>query len=197
MCAYISLFGCPCLCLVCNGVSTLPDSDSYADPTTIYHYSTVSTAHCIHWFDLFAPKTMSTPPYTTIPLCTASTASSGLTFLRQRQCPHRHIPLFHCVLHPLHTLVWPFCNKDNVHTTIYHYSTAYCIHWFDFFAPTPTACTAWPLCGVLTFLHQHLLHTAYLTPYLLHTLCELTFLHQLLLCTAYPTAWGMTFLHQR
>ena len=25
--------------------------------------------HCIYWFDLFAPKTMSPPPYTTIPLC--------------------------------------------------------------------------------------------------------------------------------
>ena len=110
--------------------------------TTIYHYSTVSTAyciHCIHWFDLFAPKTMSPPPYTTIPLYplhTASIASTGLTFLHQRQWPHHHIPLFHyihCVLHPLHPLhplVWPFCTKDDVSTTIYHYSTAstaYCI----------------------------------------------------------------------
>ena len=41
-------------------------------PTTIYHYST------------------------------ASTVSTGLTFLHQRQCPHHHIPLFHCALHPLH-----------------------------------------------------------------------------------------------
>ena len=39
--------------------------------TTVYHYSTVSTAHCIHWFYLFAPKTMSPQSYTTIPLCTA------------------------------------------------------------------------------------------------------------------------------
>ena len=71
-------------------------------PTTIYHYS---TAYCILWFDLFAPKTMSPPSYTTILLCTASTASSGLTFLYQRQCPHHHIPLFycvHCVLCPHH-----------------------------------------------------------------------------------------------
>ena len=67
-------------------------------PTTIYHYSTASTVYCIHWFDLFAPKTMSQPPYTTILLHTASTVSSRLTFLHQRQCPHHHIPLFHCVL---------------------------------------------------------------------------------------------------
>ena len=56
-------------------------------PTTIYHYfhCTLHTAYCIHWFDFFAPKTMSSPPYTTIPL-----------------------------------------------------HTAYCIHWFDLFAPTST-----------------------------------------------------------
>ena len=57
------------------------------------------------------------------------TASTGLNFLP-------HIPLFHCILHPLHPLVWPFCTKDNVPTTIYHYSTVYCIHcilWFDLF----------------------------------------------------------------
>ena len=65
------------------------------------------TAYCIHcilWFDLFAPKTMSPPPYTTILLRTVSAASSGLTILYQRQCPHHHIPLFHCIhciLHPL------------------------------------------------------------------------------------------------
>ena len=79
--------------------------------------------HCIHWFDLFAPKTMFPPSYSTIPLCplhplvwpfctkdnvpstichystmsTISTASTGLTFLHERQCPHHHIPLFHCV----------------------------------------------------------------------------------------------------
>ena len=70
---------------------------------------------CIHWFDLFAPKTLSQPPYTTIPLHSPHTAttiplhplcyaSTGLTFLYQRQCPHQHIPLFycvHCVLCPL------------------------------------------------------------------------------------------------
>ena len=122
---------------------------------------TASTAYYIHWFDLFAPKTMSPPPYITIPLCPLHTASTGLTFLQQqtmsplpyttiplytastgltylyqRQCPHHHIPLFHCMLHPLRPLVSPFCIKDNVPITIYHYSTAYCVHcvlWFDFF----------------------------------------------------------------
>ena len=63
--------------------------------------------HCVHWFDLFAPK--DNVPTT---ICcystayTASTASTGLTFLHQRQCPHQHIPLFHCircVLCPLRT----------------------------------------------------------------------------------------------
>ena len=77
--------------------------------------------HCIHWFDFFEPKTMSLPPYITIPLCPLHTASTGLTFLHQRTMSP---PLFHCTLHPLHSLVWPFCTKDNVPTTIYHYSTA-------------------------------------------------------------------------
>ena len=60
---------------------------------------TVSTAyyiHCIHWFDIFAPKTMSPPPYTTIPLhslCTASTV--------------------YCVHSMTHCLGWPFCTKGN------------------------------------------------------------------------------------
>ena len=171
-------------------------------PTTIYHYSTVSTAYCIlcvlcplcdcihwiHWLDLFAPKTMSPPPYITIPLYLLHTASTGLTFLHQRT---RSLPPYttillrtaYCVLwfdlfvsktmspppyttillcplctvstvwlHPLNPLVWPFSTKDNVPTTIYHYSTVstvYCvhcvlcplcdcihwIHWFDLFAP--------------------------------------------------------------
>ena len=71
--------------------------------------------HCIHWFDHFAPKTMS--HYSTAStvycihcllhlLCTACTASTGLTFLHQRECPHHHTPLFHCIhciLCPLHT----------------------------------------------------------------------------------------------
>ena len=114
-------------------------------PITIYHYSTVSTAYCVHWFDLFAPKTMSPSWYTTIPLHTASTVSTGLTFLHQRQCHHHHIPLFHCVLC---LLVWPLCTKDNFPTTTYHYSTVYCVHWFDLFAPktmSPPPYTTIPL----------------------------------------------------
>ena len=73
----------------------------------VHPLCTASIVYCIHWFDLFAPKTMSPPPYTTIQLHTAST---GLTFLHQRQCPHHHIPLFHCVhcvLCPLRTASTP------------------------------------------------------------------------------------------
>ena len=121
-------------------------------------YCVLCTAYSVHrilWFDLFVSKTMSPPPDTTILLhplrtvstvhcvhcVTASTESTGLTFLHQRQCPHHHIPLLYCVLCtvycvfcPLRPLVRPFCIKDNVPTTIYHYSTAYCILWFDLFA---------------------------------------------------------------
>ena len=137
---------------LCNASTGLTFLYQRQCPTTIYHYSTVSTAyciHCVHLFDLFVSKTMSPPPYTTIPLCplrtvycihcfdlfvsktmsppphttiplrTASTAycvhcvlcrlcdcateATGLTFLHQRQCPHHHIPLFHCIHCALHT----------------------------------------------------------------------------------------------
>ena len=108
-------------------------------PTTIYHYSTVYCIHCVLWFDPFAPKTVSPPPYTTMPLHTASTVSSGLTFLYQRQCPHHHIPLFHCVPHCMEYDI--FFTKSNSPHHPYLLRT---------------------LCE-LTFLHQHLLHTAYLT----------------------------------
>ena len=40
--------------------------------------------HWIHWLDLFAPKTMSPPPYITIPLCVLHMASTVLIFLHQR-----------------------------------------------------------------------------------------------------------------
>ena len=70
-------------------------------PITIYHYSMcpLHTEYCIdriHW-----------------------------TFLYQRQCSHHHIPLFHCVLHPLCTA-----------------STAYCIHCVH--------CVLCPLCTAST-----------------------------------------------
>ena len=109
-------------------------------PKTMSHHH-VPLFHCIHWFDLYAPKTMSPPPYTTIPLCP---------------------------LHPLCPLVWTFCTKDNVPTTIYHYSTAstvYCIHCilcplhgFDLFEPKFTASTAsttwvWPFWTKLHCIH--------------------------------------------
>ena len=119
------------------------------------------TVYCIHWFDLFAPKTMSPQPYTTIPLCTAycvlCTASTVLTFLYQRQCPHHHIPLFHCILHPLHTV-----------------STVYCVH-------SVTAATE---STGLTFLHQrqcpyHHIPLFHCINCILHTASTgLTFLYQ-------------------
>ena len=60
-----------------------------------------------------------------------STASTGLTFLHQRQCPHHHMPLFHCI----HCAHWfdLFATRDNVPTTLYHYSTT--STGLTFFAP--------------------------------------------------------------
>ena len=107
--------------------------------------SAVYYIQCIHLFDLFAPKTLSPPPYTTIPLRTACTI---LNFLYQRRCPHHHIPLFHgihCALHTAYCVYRVHCvtaftestglTFDNVPTTIYHYF--YCIH-----------CILHPLCTV-------------------------------------------------
>ena len=184
--------------------------------TTIYHYPlhTASSACCVHWFDLIVSKTMSPPPYTTIPLHplhSTFTASTSLTFLHQRQCPHHHIPLFHCILHPL---VWPFCIKDNVSTTIYHYSTAStvycipCVHWFELFVsktmspppyntiPLRTVSTAYcihcvlcPLCDCIHWINWFDLFapkTMSPSPYTtipLHPLCT--------------ASTGLTFLHQR
>ena len=138
-------------CLWCKKVKLVDAVDAvcsgHSGCSGIVVYGGVSAVYCIqciHRFDLFAPKTLSPPPYTTNPshtvtiislhplsnastgltfflpktmsrillhppvLCTAFTASTGLTFLHQRQCPHHHIPLFHCihcVLHQLHPLV--------------------------------------------------------------------------------------------
>ena len=123
-------------------------------PTTIYHYSTVycvlHTAYCVHcilWFDPFVSKTMSPPPYNTILLCplhtastvycvyfvTASTESTGLTYLYQRQCPHHHISLFYCVLHTAYCIC--------------------CILWFDIFVSktmSPPPYTTILLCPLRT-----------------------------------------------
>ena len=88
-------------CLWCKKVKPVDAVDAvHSRHTTIYHYftaSTVATAYCIHWFDFFAPKTLSPPPYITIPMHPLCNASTDLTFLYQRQCPHHHIPLFHCI----------------------------------------------------------------------------------------------------
>ena len=95
--------------------------------------------------DAVTQWTMSPPTYTTIPWHPLHTASSGLTFLYKRQCPHHHIPLFYCVhwfelfvsktmspppyntiplrtAYCIHCVLWfdLFCTKDNVPTTIYH-----------------------------------------------------------------------------
>ena len=72
-------------------------------------------------------------------LCPLQTASTGLTFMHQRQCSHHHKPLI-----PLH----PLCTV----------STAYCVHWFDPFAPktmSPPPYTTIPL---------HSLHTVTTIP---------------------------------
>ena len=128
--------------------------------------------------------TLDTPPYTTIPLhplCPLHTVSTGLTFLHQRQCLHHHMPLFHCVLHPLCTASREYC--------------IHCIHWYDLFAPktmSPPPYTTIPL---------HALNTASTAS------TGLTFLHQRQ-CSHYSTAYCvlcpqstastvLTFLHQR
>ena len=131
-------------------------------PPPLHSHHHIPLFHCIHWFDLSAPKTMSPLPYTTIPLCplhplhtvptastvsiaycihcvlcplhTASTAPSDLTFLDQRQCSHHHIPLFQCI---------------------------HCVHWFDLFAPK----TMSPPPYTIILLHP------------LHPLCPLHSLH--------------------
>ena len=124
-------------CLWCKKVKPVDTVDAVCSGIVVY--GGVSAGYCIlciHWFDLFVPKTLSPPPYTTILLCTASTvstASTGLTFLYQRQCPHHHIPLFHCVLRPLctasivyciHCILHPLCPPCTV-------SIAYCIHTIE------------------------------------------------------------------
>ena len=151
---------------------------------------TAYCVYCIHWFDLFAPKKMSPPPYTTIPLhpcvlCplhTVSTASTGLTFLYQRQCPHHHIPLFHCIhciLCPLHPLVFaPKTMFPPPYTTILLHPVctafiAYCVHCI--LHPLRTVST---VCCIHCILHPlHTASTAYCVHCILHPLCAgLTFL---------------------
>ena len=130
---------------VCSGHSGCSGIVVYGGVCAVY------CIQCIHWFGLFAPKTMSPPPYTTIllhPLRTASPVFSGLNFLYQRQCPHHHITLFHCVLCPLHTA-----------------STVCCVH----------CVTASAESTGLTFLHQRQCphHHVPLFHCILHPLCHL------------------------
>ena len=75
----------------------------------------------------------------TIPLHPLCTASTGLTFLHQRQCPHHHIPLFHCI----HCILHPLCTASTASTGLtilhqrqcphHHIPIFRCIHWFDLF----------------------------------------------------------------
>ena len=183
----ISLFHC-IHCILCPLVWPFYTKDNV--PTTIYHYCTVycihcvlhplcplcDCVHCIHWFDLFAPKTMSPPPYTTIPL---HTVSSGLTFLHQRQCPHHHIPLFHCILHLLctastgltflHQRQCPYHHILLFHCVLHPLCDCiHCIHWFNLFVPK----------------------TMSPPPYtILHSVCTVS--------TVSTVSSGSTFLHQR
>ena len=53
---------------------------------------------CVHWFDIFAPKTMSPPPYTTIPLHPLCALVDLFAPKTMSPPPHTTIPL-----HPLHT----------------------------------------------------------------------------------------------
>ena len=98
--------------------------------------------HCVNWFDLFAPKTMSPPPYTTIPLHPLQTvttillhslhnAFTGLTFLYQRQCPHHHIPLLHCILGLVCTASTASSGLNFLHQRQcphHHISLFHCVH---------------------------------------------------------------------
>ena len=102
----------PCTTILLRTASTMSSGLTflYQRQCPHHHIPLFYCAHCVlhtasTGFTFLHQKTMYPPPYTTILLHTASTASSHLTFLYQRQCPHHHIPLFycvHCVLHPHH-----------------------------------------------------------------------------------------------
>ena len=166
-------------CLWCKKVKPVDALDSFhSTHTTICHYytaSTVSTAyciHCAHWFDLFAPRTMSPPPYIFIPL-----------HLLSPLCKY----CVHCLLHLLHAAyttipLCPLC-------------TAYCVHWFDPFAPKTVPTTIYhysTASTALTFFVSKTmspppyttipLHTAYCVHCVLHPLCTAS-----TACPTWPT----------
>ena len=66
-------------------------------PTNIYHYSTASTAYCVHWFDLFVSKTMSPPSYTTIPLHTASICHGCRIIVRRGAHKIKTVSILSCI----------------------------------------------------------------------------------------------------
>ena len=162
---------------VCSGHSECSGIVVYGGVSAVY------CIQCIQWFDLFAPKTLSPPPYTTIPLHPLHTVSTGLTFLHQRQCPHHHIPLFHCIHCVLCTVSTVSTGLTLLYqrqcpTTIYHYSTAstaYCIHWFDLFCTKDNVLT--------TIYYYSTASTAYCVHCVLHPHYRVTFvsfLHNLI-----------------
>ena len=154
--------------------------------------------------------------------CVLGTASTGLTFLYQRQCPHHHIPLFHCVLHPLHTASTVYCvhcvtaSTESTGLTFlhqrqcpcHHVQLFHCIHWFDLFVsktpsqPPYTTIPLHPLCTAsitstgLTFLHQRTMSPPSYTTIPLHTVSQQPHI-TIALHTASTASSGLTFLHQR
>ena len=99
-----------------------------------------------------------------------STASIGLTFLHQRQCAHHHIPLFLCVLCPLHTASTTSTSLTFLHQRQcphHHIPLFHCV-----LHTTSTASTGF------TFLHQrqypHHHSTVYCIHCILHPLCTVS-----------------------
>ena len=88
---YVQLFGTKLLLLVGRGCEAF----SVGWYGSHHHIKLFHCIHQIHWFDLFCSK--DNVPSAIYHYTTMSTTSTGLTFLHQKQCPHHHIPLFHCV----------------------------------------------------------------------------------------------------
>ena len=129
---------------------------------------------------------MSPPPYTTMPLHPLCTASTGLTFLHQRQCPHHHIPLFHCILCPLHTASTGLTFLYQRQCPSHHIPLFHCIH----------CVTASITSTGLTILHQRTMSPPPYTTIPLHTVSPPPHI-TIALCSASTASTGLTFLHQK
>ena len=71
--------------VICSGIVVYGGGDIVFGAKRLNQWIQWMQSHSKHsTLYLFAPRTMSPPPYITILLCSASTASSGLTFLYQR-----------------------------------------------------------------------------------------------------------------